>query len=251
MFNHIGHFADGSEAFAKALFFGGVTRRFPKLRVGLLEGGADWGARVYIHLVDRWTKRGREGLRNYDPAATDRAELSTWFARYGAELTQGRSIDGEDLIRDTLGARYTRDAQQPRPGELDDFAAAGIESVSDIKARWVDNFFFGSESDDRTVAHAFNSHANPLGVKINAIYSSDVGHWDVPDLTQVLAESYALVEEGAISEADFKAWVFSNPYKLYTEANADFFKGTAIEAKLKGKQAPRVAAAAAESARAT
>ena len=71
MFNHIGHFADGSEAFAKALFFGGVTRRFPKLRVGLLEGGADWGARVYIHLVDRWVKRGREGLRNYDPAATD------------------------------------------------------------------------------------------------------------------------------------------------------------------------------------
>lgn len=42
MFNHIGHFADGSQAFAKALFFGGVTRRFPNLRVALLEGGADW-----------------------------------------------------------------------------------------------------------------------------------------------------------------------------------------------------------------
>ncbi|KAG0765198.1 hypothetical protein G6F22_018066 [Rhizopus arrhizus] len=37
MFNHIGHFADGSQAFAKALFFGGVTRRFPGLRVALLE----------------------------------------------------------------------------------------------------------------------------------------------------------------------------------------------------------------------
>jgi predicted TIM-barrel fold metal-dependent hydrolase len=57
MNNHIGHFADGSEAFAKALFFGGVTRRFPKLRIGMLEGGADWGARVFIHLVDRWHKR--------------------------------------------------------------------------------------------------------------------------------------------------------------------------------------------------
>ncbi len=43
MFNHIGHFADGSQAFAKALFFGGVTRRFPGLRVALLEGGADCG----------------------------------------------------------------------------------------------------------------------------------------------------------------------------------------------------------------
>ena len=54
MFNHIGHFADGSQAFAKALFFGGVTRRFPNLRVALLEGGADWGSHVYTHLVDRW-----------------------------------------------------------------------------------------------------------------------------------------------------------------------------------------------------
>jgi hypothetical protein len=241
MFNHIGHFADGSEAFAKSLFFGGVTRRFPKLRVGMLEGGADWGARVYIHLVDRWSKRSREGLKNYDPAEIDRALLTELFAKHGKDLSQGRSIEGEDLVRDTLGARYARDARQPRPEELEDFAAAGIESVEDIKSRWVDNFFFGSESDDRTVAHAFNDKANPLGVKINAIYSSDVGHWDVPDLTQVLAESYALVEEGAISESDFKAWVFDNPYKLYTEANANFFKGTAVEAKLARRGATKAA----------
>jgi predicted TIM-barrel fold metal-dependent hydrolase len=237
MHNHIGHFADGSEAFAKALFFGGVTRRFPKLRVGLLEGGADWGARVYIHLVDRFEKRGKAGLVNYDPAATDRAAFTELFAHYGKELSQGRSIEGEDLIRDTLGARYTKDARQPRAEELDDFAAAGIESIDDIKQRWVDSFFFGSESDDRTVAHAFNEKANPLGVKVNAIYSSDVGHWDVPDLRQVLAESYSLVEQGAISEADFKAWVFDNPYKFYTESNQNFFEGTAVGEKLRARAA--------------
>jgi hypothetical protein len=233
MNNHIGHFADGSEAFARALFFGGVTRRFPKLRVGLLEGGADWGARVYIHLVDRFEKRGKEGLVNYDPAQTNRAELTGLFERYGQELTHGRSIEGEDLIRDTLGARYTRDARQPLPEEKDDFAAAGIESIADIKKRWVDSFFFGSESDDRTVAHAFNTRANPLGVPVNAIYSSDVGHWDVPDLRKVLAESWALVEQGVINEADFKAWVFDNPYKFYTEANEKFFEGTAVGDKIK------------------
>lgn len=237
MFNHIGHFADGSEAFAKALFFGGVTRRFPKLRVGLLEGGADWGARVYIHLVDRWHKRSLQGLEHYDPAATDRAELTALFREYGAELTKGRSIEGEDLIRDTLGSRYVNGSRQPTVEERDDFRAAGIQSVEDIKTRWVDSFFFGSESDDRTVAHAFNDKANPLGVKVNAIYSSDVGHWDVPDLTEVLAESWQLVNEGVITEQDFKAWVFDNPYKLYTEANASFFKGTAIEEKLKLKSA--------------
>ncbi|MET0342429.1 MAG: amidohydrolase family protein [Polyangiales bacterium] len=240
MNNHIGHFADGSEAFARALFFGGVTRRFPKLRVGMLEGGADWGARVYIHLVDRWEKRGRKGLENYDPAATDRALLTELFAQHGKELTKERSIAGEDLIRDTLGAHYTKDARQPKDEELDDFEKAGITSVQDIKERWVDSFFFGSESDDRTVAHAFNDKANPLGAKINAIYSSDVGHWDVPDLREVLAESYALVQQGVITEADFRAWTFENPYKLYTDAKADFFKGTQVEEKL--KRAPRVAA---------
>jgi len=234
MNNHIGHFADGSEAFAKALFFGGVTRRFPQLRVGMLEGGADWGARVYIHLVDRWNKRSRQGLEHYDPVSLDRAALKALFEQYGQELTKGRSIEGEDLVRGTLGERYTKDAQQPRPEELEDFGAAGIESVEDIKKRWVDSFFFGSESDDRTVAHAFNDKANPLGVKINAIYSSDVGHWDVPDFTQVLSESYELVEQGAITESDFKAWVFDNPYKLYTDANPDFFRGTAVETVLKG-----------------
>jgi hypothetical protein len=168
------YFADGSEAFAKSLFFGGVTRRFPRLRVGMLEGGTDWGA------------------------------------------------------------HYTKGARQPRDGELDDFAAAGIERVEDIKPRWADCFFFGSESDDRAIATAFNDKANPLGVKINAIYSSDVGRWDVPDLTDALAEAYGLVEEGILTEADFKAYVFENPYRLYTEANPEFFKGTAVEAKLNG-----------------
>jgi hypothetical protein len=243
MNNHIGHFADGSEAFAKALFFGGVTKRFPGLRFGLLEGGADWGARVYIHLVDRWEKRSKKGLENYDPAAIDRAELTRLFREYGQQLTQGRSIEGEDLVRDTLGGHYVNGSRQPNASELEDFGLAGIQSVEDIKARWVDNFFFGSESDDRTVAHAFNDKANPLGVKINAIYSSDVGHWDVPDLTDVLHESWSLVDQGAITAEDFKNWVFANPYKLYTEANAGFFKGTQVEAKLQGKPV-RVSAAA-------
>jgi hypothetical protein len=116
--------------------------------------------------------------------------------------------------------------------ELEDFGAAGIQSIEDIRDSWVNSFFFGSESDDRTIAAAFNDKANPLGVKLNAIYSSDVGHWDVPDLTAPLAESWDLVREGVISEDDFKAYVFGNPHKFYTEANPDFFKGTAVESKL-------------------
>ncbi|MEH1948626.1 MAG: amidohydrolase, partial [Nostoc sp.] len=232
MNNHIGHFADGSEAFAKALFFGGVTKRFPQLRVAMLEGGADWGARVYIHLVDRFLKRNIKALENYNPALTNADELFEIFERYGAEVTQGHSLDKDELTKTVLGASFSRHSRAPIGSELNDFAAAGIETIEDIRDRWVNSFFFGSESDDRTIATAFNDKANPLGVKINAIYSSDVGHWDVPDLTSPLAESWDLVQEGVISEADFKSYVFANPYKFYTQANPDFFKGTAIESKV-------------------
>jgi hypothetical protein len=196
MNNHVGHFADGSQAFAKALFFGGVTRRFPGLRVGLLEGGADWGSHVYTHLVDRWEKRNKNAVRNYDPAEADIELLASLFERYGGDLLKGRTIDKATLLRDSLGISALPHSREPNESEIDDFALAGIEKVEDIRDRWVDNFYFGSEADDRTVAAAFNTKVNPLGTKINAIWSSDVGHWDVPEFTEPLAETWDLVEAG-------------------------------------------------------
>ena len=161
----------------------------------MLEGRPDWGARVFIVTwANRWTSAAALGSSTTIRLTRSRI-VQRSLRTLGSALSAGRSIQGEDLVRDTLGNRYVNTASQPRPEELEDFAAAGIESVEDIKRRWVDSFFFGSESDDRTVAHAFNDRANPLNVKINAIYSSDVGHWDVPDLTHVLAESWALVEK--------------------------------------------------------
>ncbi|MDZ8224880.1 amidohydrolase family protein [Nostoc sp. ChiVER01] len=240
MNNHIGHFADGSQAFAKALFFGGVTKRFPQLRVAMLEGGADWGAHVYIHLVDRFSKRNLKGLQNYNPELTNADELFLLFERFGSEFLKEYLLTKEELTKSVLGSSFNRHSRSPVGSELEDFAAAEIESIEDIRDRWVNSFFFGSESDDRTIAAAFNNKANPLGVKINAIYSSDVGHWDVPDLTDPLAESWDLVQEGVISEADFKAYVFNNPYKFYTESNPDFFKGTTIESKVSEIASPQV-----------
>ncbi|MGP1614468.1 MAG: amidohydrolase family protein, partial [Pollutimonas bauzanensis] len=232
MYNHIGHFADGSQAFAKALFFGGVTRRFPKLRVALLEGGADWGSHVFTHLLDRGEKRNRHAVQNYNPAHADLDLLEDLFHRYGQDLIKGRKLDKATLLRDSLGRSALPHSREPNEDEIDDFALAGIEAPEDIKTRWVDSFYFGSEADDRSVAAAFNDKLNPLGAKVNAIWSSDIGHWDVPDLTEPLAESWDLVEQGVIGPADFKAWVFDNPYRLYTEANPDFFAGTAVQRKL-------------------
>jgi predicted TIM-barrel fold metal-dependent hydrolase len=51
MFNHIGHFSAAGDAFAKAVFFGGVTRRFPTLNFAFLEQGVTHGLSLYAALI--------------------------------------------------------------------------------------------------------------------------------------------------------------------------------------------------------
>ena len=48
VYNHIGSFAAANDAFCKALFLGGVTRRFPELNFGFLEGGVAWAIRRFV-----------------------------------------------------------------------------------------------------------------------------------------------------------------------------------------------------------
>jgi hypothetical protein len=114
------------------------------------------------------------------------------------------------------------------PDEIDDFAAARIERKSDIRDLFVPKFFFGCESDDPTVTYAF-SPANPFGAKLGAILSSDISHFDVPDMTEVLEEAWELVEEKGMSEEDFHAFSFGNPVRLWASLNPDFFKDTVVE----------------------
>ena len=49
-------------------------------------------------------------------------------------------------------------------------------------------FYFGCEADDPANAWAFNRAANPLGARLNALFSSDIGHFDVPDMAEVVPE---------------------------------------------------------------
>lgn len=229
MYNHIGHFADASHALAKSLFFGGVTRRFPDLRFGFLEGGAAWGAALLADLVGHWEKRNGEAIKNYDPSSADHALLLQLYNKYGNDLTGGRNhSDATSITGGSLGRATNKFSQ----GEsLDDFALAGITKAEDILERFVPNFYFGAEADDPTVAYAFNKAANPYGAQLNAFWASDSGHWDVPDLTAVLAETWRLVEQGAISEAQFKNLVSDNPIRFFSEKNPRFFDDTALSLK--------------------
>ena len=116
------------------------------------------------------------------------------------------------------------------PENPDDFAHCTIRDPKDIRDRYVPNFFFGCEAEDPLIAWAFNSRVNPLGARLNAVLGSDIGHWDVPDMEEIAAEAYELVEQGVLSEQDFRDFTFANPIKLWASLNPDFFKGTAIEA---------------------
>jgi hypothetical protein len=76
---------------------------------------------------------------------------------------------------------------------------------------------------------AFRRKLNPFGARLNAIYGSDLGHFDLPDMRDAAYEAWELVEDGVIDEAEFREFVFANPVRLHAGMNPDFFNGTAVE----------------------
>jgi predicted TIM-barrel fold metal-dependent hydrolase len=219
-FNHIGHFAAAGHAVAKALFLGGVTRRFPDLRFAFLEGGVGWGCQLFCDLVEHWERRGAKGLAYMDPKKLDRPLLRRYVDRYGYA-----DIAAELDRRDGWPAREEDELTGGVP--LDDYAPCRIENKQD----WIDLFarpyYFGCEADDRMNATAFGK-AMPFGARINAIFSSDIGHFDVPDMLMPLPEAYELVEDGLFGAGDFRDFAFANAVRLWGTQNPDFFAGTRI-----------------------
>ena len=77
---------------------------------------------------------------------------------------------------------------------LDDFAACKIARKEDWVDLYARPYYFGCEADDRMNVTAFG-RANPFGARINAIFSSDIGHFDVPTCSR-RSPSLRLVEDG-------------------------------------------------------
>ncbi len=59
----------------------------------------------------------------------------------------------------------------------------------------------------------------PFGAQLNAIYSSDIGHFDVIDFRDPLPEAYELVEDGHITEDNFRDFIFANAVRLWGKQN--------------------------------
>jgi predicted TIM-barrel fold metal-dependent hydrolase len=222
-YNHIGHFASAGHAVAKAMFLGGVTRRFPQLNFAFLEGGAGWACMLYADLIGHWEKRNRQAIESTNPNNLDLAKLQELARKYGSTavaeaVSRGEGLEGDSNSTMTGGVE-----------DLDDYFRCKIEKKSDLKDLFVPRFYFGCEADDPTNAWAFNQKANPMGARLNALFSSDVGHFDVPDMADVVPEAYELVEHGLINDDDFRDFMFTNAVRFWGEVNPDFFKGTVVE----------------------
>lgn len=210
--NHIGMFATGCEAMARAMFLGGIPHRFPELRVAFQEGGVGWAANLLSDLKGHWSKRNRDAVRHYDPSRLDRPLIAQLFREYGGKLLGGR----DDL---EAGLRFL---SSPDDRLVDEFAATGVESEADIDRLFTERFHFGCEADDPMTALAFREP------RLKAIFASDIGHWDVPDARDVLTEAWELVEDGGATEDDFRDLTYANPLSLWAGADPHFFDGTSI-----------------------
>ena len=79
-----------------------------------------------------------------------------------------------------------------------------------------------SRSGSTTTASAI------LSGPTDAIFGSDIGHFDVPDMLEVLPEAYELIEDGLITQDDFRDFTFANAVRLWGTQKPKFFEGTAV-----------------------
>jgi predicted TIM-barrel fold metal-dependent hydrolase len=224
--NHIGNFAVAGEATCRSLFLSGVPQRFPELKFAFLEGGVAWAANLYSDLIGHFEKRGAHALPGLDPARLDRDQFAALFERFGPDAWQKHRQNLD------VGLAVLSDPDEDRT-QLDEFRHSRTRSAEDIRDVFTQQFFFGCEADDPMNATAFDTGRNPLGARLPAIFSSDIGHWDVPDMRCVLLEAHELFDDGHLDAADFAKFVFGNAVDLFTGTNPDFFAGTDVETAVK------------------
>jgi hypothetical protein len=221
VYNHLGNFAASQEAACRSLVMAGVPKRHPDLRLSFLEGGVAWAAQLYADLLGHYEKRNKDAVQMFDPARFDVEEAGDLFAKWADGPLRGYGHRVEE------GAKPLGDAGAARYG-VDDFAESGITGPEDIVDIFTHQLGFGCEADDPMNAVAFNSHLLPHGARLNAMFASDIGHWDVPDLRGVLPEAWELVEDGHLTEDNFADFACGNVVRMLTAMNPRFFEGTAV-----------------------
>jgi predicted TIM-barrel fold metal-dependent hydrolase len=217
-YNQLGGFAEGGEALAKSLFFGGVTRRFPTLRFGFLEGGVAWGQSLYCRMLEHWEKRNADAIVHLDPTLLDTELFAELIDAYGDPKVQAIR---DRLVQDSLWSDF--------PEVLDDWWAVELGTEEELRDLFVAPFYYGCEGDDRMVAAAFDERLNPMDARLQPMLGSDIGHFDVTDMRTVVTKSHELVDEGLMDARGYRDFAFANAVRLHAGMNPNFFVGTAVE----------------------
>ena len=214
VFNHIGGHAYQQSELAKSLIMGGVPLRFPSLRFGFLECGVGWAPDLLHSLEEHWEKRAGKAIEAYDPRKIDHGELKDLLTRHGFAPQAPLGGAGDTSIG---------------PWVRDEFADSAITRKEQLRDMFAHQFFFGCEADDISIYRAFHGRGNPFGIQMQAFFSSDIGHWDVPDMRSVVLESRKLFDRGLLGDEDYRAFAFENPARLHLTMNARFFEGTSVD----------------------
>jgi predicted TIM-barrel fold metal-dependent hydrolase len=223
--NHLGNFAAAQEAVCRSLLMGGVMRRFPDLRFTFLEGGASWACQLFADVLGHYSKRNRDAVNAYDDARIDVALATSLFGEYASGRVAGIGERFAASMRRTVDAAVAFDAEN----DIDDFATSGIRGERDIVDIFTRQLSFGCEADDPMNALAFNTTLLPHHARLNAAFASDIGHWDVRDVREVLCEAWEMVEDGHLDALEFRDFTFGNVVRALTAGNPAFFDGTVVE----------------------
>lgn len=126
--------------------------------------------------------------------------------------------------------RYKRTVSSCPNSALASINSAVSKAFGEPVVNWSEQVAgFGCEANDKMNFLAFNRKTLPLGSQMNALFGSDISHFDVADLAGLLPEAYELVEGGLMDADNFRDFVVTNPVHFLADANPDFFKGTAVE----------------------
>ncbi len=243
VYNHIDHFANANHTFAKAVFLGGVVKRFPNLNFAFLEGGMGWAASLCCDLQGHWEKRNWPSMQeNLRPTNLDQARMRQLMEQYGGPRMREHIDEIFASFEWSKVGATVEDLTAREKEHYDDFGHVGpFANKREVRELFARNFHFGCEADDPTTMFAFDPR---MKVRLKAVFSSDIGHWDVPHIDEVVPEVHEALEKGILTQQDFRDFTFSHVVNLHGGMNPDFFKGTVVEeaagaelARLKGLRA--------------
>ena len=85
---------------------------------------------------------------------------------------------------------------------------------------------------------AFNTAVNPFGAELNAMMGSDISHWDVPDMTEVLEEAWEMVEPAGSTRRPSSNSPSPTRPDSTPEPTRDSSKGTVVESAVDRSSPP-------------